>query len=84
MSGEYFLTKEQKNEKAQEEKREKTEQKKRDRVSRQNALFEAPDEDLPEKPKNKREKKKEEKDSTHSSKPDINDLKNKFLKKSKK
>jgi hypothetical protein len=46
-------------------------------------MFEAPEEDQPLKSKNKREKKAEEKASSDS-KPDINDLKNKFLKKSKK
>ena len=45
--------------------------------------FEAPEEDLPPTKKSKKEKKDKEEDSS-AKRPDIEDLKNKFLKKRKK
>lgn len=45
MSGEYFLSKEQKEERARETKREKLEGKKQERIDKQLQLFEAPEEE---------------------------------------
>ena len=46
--------------------------------------YEAPEEDLPPTKKSKKEKKDKEEDSSAAKRPDIEDLKNKFLKKRKK
>lgn len=96
MSGEYFLTKDEINQKAQEKKRDQRDAKKQEKVEAQHKLFEAPAEDLPQREKqNKRQKKAEEKalaavvkdegaaapKKYENKKPDVNDLKNKFLKK---
>ncbi len=87
MSGEYFLTKEQIREKALEQKRNQREMKKHSKIEEKMKLFEAPAGDLPEKV-NKRKAKEaakeaeaEQKKHDSSKKPDINELKKKFLKK---
>lgn len=82
MSGEHFLSNEQKEKDAVEKKREAKEAKKQKKSAEKAKLFEAPAEDLPEPPK-KRQKVKDEEKPAKSSKPDINDLKSKFLKKKK-
>lgn len=82
MSGEYFLTKEEVHAKAQEAKQEARESKKHSKVEAKMKLFEAPSEDLPKvEKKNKRKAKAAEKEHDSAKKPDIDDLKKKFLKK---
>ena len=84
MSGEYFLTKDEKEKKKKDEINAKREVKKQEKIQTKNQMFEAPEEDMPQLSnthKKKRDKKAEEKDIQVKSKPDINELKNKFLKK---
>ena len=81
MSGEYFLTKDEKEKKKKDEVLAKREHKRAEKINAKNQVFDAPEEDLPQIKDKKRDKKAEEKESKSKSKPDINDLKNKFLKK---
>ena len=81
MSGEHFLSNDQKEKKVLEKKREVKDAKKQQKNVEKAKLFEAPAEDLPEPPKKKQKKSEDKKEK--SSKPDIDDLKNKFLKKKK-
>ena len=72
MSGEYFLTEKMKEEKQNEKKREQKAQRKQDKIDTKNKQLIAPDED----------KKITEKPVFNVAvKPDINELKKKFLKK---
>jgi ribosomal RNA assembly protein len=82
ISGEYFLTKDEKEKKKRDEVTAVREAKKQKKVEAKNQQFEAPAEDQP-KPLKKREQKAQEKEKAKSSKPDVNELKNKFLKKKK-
>ena len=69
-SGEYFLTGAEKKIQEGDRKRESKENRKKEKVEKQAKLFEAPEEE--DAPKTKK---------SSSSRPDIEDLKNKFLKK---
>jgi ribosomal RNA assembly protein len=82
MSGEYFLTKDEKDKKKRDEIQTQREAKRAEKVEAKNKLFQAPEEDQPA-PIKKRDQKAQEKEKAKTSKPDINELKNKFLKKKK-
>ena len=73
MSGEYFLTDKTKDELKENKKRDIKEQRKTDKVKKQNAQYDKPVESDDEPQKNK----------VKSTKPDIESLRNKFLKKKK-
>lgn len=83
MSGEYFLTKDEVEKKKKDEIQARRDQKKQEKIEAKNRLYEAPEEDLNTESKRKRDKKAEDKNTVkvNSSKPDIDELKNKFLKK---
>jgi hypothetical protein len=74
MTGEYFLSDKAKENIEREKKREAKEQRKLDKIQEKMKVFEAP-------PEEEVQPKKEEKLSAKSSKPDIDELKKKFLKK---
>lgn len=74
MTGEYFLSDKAKENIEREKKREAKEQRKQEKIQEKMKVFEAP-------PEEEVQPKKDEKLSTKSSKPDIDELKKKFLKK---
>ena len=86
MSGEYFLSDKDKDELKKKNKREEKMARKQEKIDTKAREFEAPEEDLPVKKEKKSKKDKEvtEKVEPTSTRPDIEDLKNKFLKKKKK
>ena len=71
-SGEYFLSEKAKEDKKRELKRESKELRKQEKIANRNKDFEAPEEEAPVKSKEKH---------NSSAKPDVNELKKKFLKK---
>ena len=82
MSGEYFLTQEEKDKKKKDEIRAKRETKRAEKIESKNKQFQSPEEEptsAPSKSK-KRDQKAQDKES-NKSKPDIDELKKKFLKK---
>ena len=87
MSGEYFLSDKAKDDLKKKNRREEKMARKQEKIDTKAREFEAPEEYLPAKKDKKAKKEKsEEKEQATSSKqrPDIEDLKNKFLKKRKK
>jgi hypothetical protein len=84
MSGEYFLTDEEKGRKQRDTLKAKREAKRLEKMDAKNKTLEAPAEDAPKDPaakQKKRDAKAESKAKSGLAKPDINELKNKFLKK---
>ncbi|CDW83938.1 ribosomal rna assembly protein mis3 [Stylonychia lemnae] len=90
LSGEYFLSEKAKQNVENEKKRVVKEQKKQDKIQQKLKQFEAPDEDKEKeqnkakKTKSNKEQKEDSKPILNSKKPDIDELKNKFLKNKKK
>ena len=70
MSGEYHLSQKEKDDKAKQLKKERQIEKREAKIEEKNKVYEAPT-----------ERKRDKKASDKGSKPDIQDLKNKFLKK---
>ena len=83
MSGEYFLGDKEKDELKNKKKREEKLARKAEKMEAKAREFEAPEEDLPAKKSKKDKKVKKDEESGVPKRPDIEDLKNKFLKKRK-
>ena len=77
-SGEYFLSEKEKKEEVSKKKRDSKEDRKKDKIERQAKLFEAPTEEAPSKSNSSKAQ------PIAGMRPDIEELKNKFLKKKKK
>jgi len=85
MSGEYFLSDKAKDELKNKKKRDEKIQRKQQKVDAKAKEFEAPEEDLPvAKEKKSKKESSDTKDKVVHKRPDIDDLKDKFLTKKKK
>ena len=84
MSGEYFLSDKAKDELKNKKKREEKQERKQEKLDAKAREFEAPDEDDNAGSKDKAASKGKKSSDSASKRPEIEDLKNKFLKKRKK
>lgn len=81
MTGEYFLSDKAKEDLKHKKKREEKLARKQEKLQAKAREFEAPEEDLPAKSKSKKSLKTQNAESDSPKRPDIEDLKKKFLKK---